>query len=83
MLDDHDFYERQDIFTLAQQRGIATALNALVFRTYCPASSGEILMLTVVGVCQLCRIIVHHDSAKDSQTPELNANGETHGRCIC
>lgn len=41
VLDDHDFYERQDMFTLAQQRGIATALNALVFRTYCPASPGE------------------------------------------
>ena len=47
VLDDDDFYERQDMFTLAQQRGIATALNALVFRTYCPASSGEILMLTM------------------------------------
>ncbi|KAL3160392.1 hypothetical protein ABBQ32_010717 [Trebouxia sp. C0010 RCD-2024] len=40
VLDDNDFYERQDMFTLAQQRGVATALNALVFRTYCPASSG-------------------------------------------
>lgn len=44
VLDDNDFYERQDMFTLAQQRGIATALNALVFRTYCPASSGEALI---------------------------------------
>ena len=47
VLDDDDFYERQDTFTLAQQRGIVTALNALVFRTYCPASSGETLTLTV------------------------------------
>ena len=47
VLDDDDFYERQDMFTLAQQRGIATALNALVFRTYCPVSSGETLLLTV------------------------------------
>ena len=41
VLDDNDFYERHHMFTLAQQRGIATALNALVFRTYCPASSGK------------------------------------------
>ena len=41
VLDDTDFYERQDTFTLPQQRGIATALNALVFRTYCPAVSGQ------------------------------------------
>ena len=41
VLDDNDFYERQDTFSLAQQRGIATALNALVFRTYCPLSSGK------------------------------------------
>lgn len=48
VLDDNDFYERQDMFTLAQQRGIATALNALVFRTYCPATSGETLTQVVV-----------------------------------
>lgn len=41
VLDDTDFYERQDTFTLSQQRGIATALNALVFRTYCPTVSGQ------------------------------------------
>ncbi len=41
VLDDTDFYERQDTFTLPQQRGIATALNALVFRSYCPTVSGE------------------------------------------
>ncbi|KAL0028291.1 hypothetical protein WJX79_007793 [Trebouxia sp. C0005] len=40
VLDDTDFYERQDTFTLSQQRGIATALNALVFRTYCPTVPG-------------------------------------------
>lgn len=43
VLDDDDFYECQDMFTLAQQRGIATALNALVFRTYCPLSLGKTL----------------------------------------
>jgi len=41
VLDDTDFHERQDTFTLSQQRGIATALNALVFRTYCPTVSGQ------------------------------------------
>jgi len=41
VLDDTDFYERQDTFMLPQQRGIATALNALVFRTYCPTVSGR------------------------------------------
>lgn len=56
VLDDNDFYDGQDMFSLAQQRGIATALNALVFRTYCPASSGETLMSTsqaVIGSSQL------------------------------
>eukprot|EP00884_Botryococcus_braunii_P011773 jgi/Botrbrau1/20597/Bobra.113_1s0023.1 len=38
VLDDEDFYQRQDMFTLAQQRAIATAFNTLVFRTHRPAS---------------------------------------------
>ena len=40
VLDDADFHDRQDVFTLSQQRGIATALNALVFRTYFPNTAG-------------------------------------------
>ena len=40
VLDDADFHERQDVFTLSQQRGIATALNALVFRTHFPGTPG-------------------------------------------
>ncbi|KAK9815844.1 hypothetical protein WJX72_010650 [[Myrmecia] bisecta] len=44
VLDDDDFYERQDTFTLAQQRGIATSLNTLVFRMHCPATrDGKLL----------------------------------------
>ena len=39
VLDDDDFYRLQTVFTLGQQRGIATALNTLVFRTFCPPSS--------------------------------------------
>ena len=37
VLDDHDFHERQAVFSLGQQRAIATALNSLVFRTHCRA----------------------------------------------
>lgn len=36
IVDDDDFYTRQQPFNLAQQRAIATALNTLIFRTHCP-----------------------------------------------
>jgi hypothetical protein len=42
VLDDEDFYERQDIFTLGQQRAVATALNTLVFRRHCPDLSNPV-----------------------------------------
>eukprot|EP00891_Asterochloris_glomerata_P009406 jgi/Astpho2/9406/e_gw1.00145.21.1_t len=40
VLDDEDFYALQSTFTVSNQRGIATALNTLVFRTHCPATPG-------------------------------------------
>ena len=42
VLDDEDFYNLQSTFTVSQQRGIATAFNTLVFRTHCPATSGQL-----------------------------------------
>ena len=42
VLDDEDFYNLQSTFTVSQQRGISTALNTLVFRTHCPATSGKL-----------------------------------------
>ena len=36
VLDDDDFYRAQTVFTLGQQRAVATALNTLVYRTHCP-----------------------------------------------
>ena len=42
VLDDEDFYALQSMFTVSNQRGIATALNTLVFRTHCPATPGEV-----------------------------------------
>ena len=38
--DDQDFHKRQAVFSLGQQRAIATALNSLVFRTHCRAAGG-------------------------------------------
>lgn len=40
VIDDNDFYQKQSMFTLAQQRAIATSLNALVFRTHYPVTPG-------------------------------------------
>ncbi|KAI3428601.1 hypothetical protein D9Q98_007424 [Chlorella vulgaris] len=41
VVDDYEFYDKQQTFTLGQQRAIAAALNTLVFRTQLPdVSSG-------------------------------------------
>jgi hypothetical protein len=39
VLDDDDFYRAQTLFTLGQQRAIATVLNTLVYRTHCPSAA--------------------------------------------
>lgn len=42
IIDDNDFYQKQSVFSLTQQRAVATSLNALVFRTYCPSTAGTV-----------------------------------------
>ncbi|KAL4428287.1 hypothetical protein ABPG75_002376 [Micractinium tetrahymenae] len=40
VVDDWEFHERQQTFSLGQQRAIAAALNTLIFRTQLPDTSG-------------------------------------------